>query len=88
MAWQRYEEEYGNLYAVFTTSDTGIIHAVTALIAVESSLTGFPTRIPNGFAVLDIEVTTTSIHGNTVIAVARDTAELGILVEIVTTCSI
>ena len=56
---------------------------MTALVEVERSLTGFPTWIPNRVAILDVEIASTVVHRHIIVAIARDTAELGILVEAV-----
>ena len=61
---------------------------MTALVAVEGSLTGFPTWIPYSTAVVDVEVTTTGIHRYAVVAIACDATELGIFIEVVATGSI
>ena len=57
---------------------------MAALIRVERRLAGFPTGIPNGSVVVDVEVASTIVHGYSVVSVAGDAAELGILVEVVT----
>ena len=61
---------------------------MTALIAVEWGLAGLPSWTPHRVAVVDIEVTATSIHGHTIIAIAGDAAELGILIEVVATSGV
>ena len=80
---QRYEEEHAGLYAVFLARDAGVAHAVTALIEVEGCLAGLPAWVPDGVAVLDIEVSSAIVHRYIVVAIAGDTTELGILVEAV-----
>ena len=85
---QWHEEQYAGLDAVFLTRDAGIAHTVTALVEVERRLTGFPSRIPDGVAILDVEVTAAIVHRHVVIAITGDTAELGVLVKTVSTCGI
>ena len=80
---QWYEEEHAGLYAVFLTRDAGVAHAVTALIEVERRLARLPAWVPDGVAVLDIEVSSAIVHRYIVVAIAGDTTELGILVEAV-----
>ena len=58
---------------------------MTALIEVEWRLTGFPTRVPHGIAILDVEITPAVVHRHVVVAIAGDTAELSVLVEAVAT---
>ena len=61
---------------------------MTALVEVERRLAGLPSRIPNGIAILDIEVATAIIHRYIIVAIARDATELGILVEAVAACGV
>ena len=61
---------------------------MTALVEVERRLTGLPSRVPHGVAVLDIEIAAAIVHRHVVVAIARDTAELGILIEGVATSSV
>jgi hypothetical protein len=61
---------------------------MTALIEVERRLTGFPSRIPDGVAILDVEVAAAIVHRHVVVAITGDTAELGVLVKTVSACCI
>jgi hypothetical protein len=54
---------------------------MTALIEVEGSLAWFPTRIPYGTVVVDIEIASTIVHGYVIITITGDTAELRVLIE-------
>ena len=81
---QGYEEEHRSLHTVLLTCDTGVTHTMTALVEVERRLTGLPTRIPHGIAILDVEVAATVVHRYVVVTIAGDTTELRILVEAVT----
>jgi len=54
---------------------------MTALVEIEWSFAGLPSWVPNCVAVLDVKVSATIIHGNIVVTITSDTAELGILVE-------
>ena len=85
---ERYEEEYTRLYAVLAARDAGIVHAVAALVAVERCLARFPSRVPYGIAIFDIEIATAVIHRHTIVAITGDATELGILVERITTCCV
>lgn len=82
------EEEDACLYTVLAARDAGIVHAVAALIAVEWRLAWFPAWIPDGIAILDVEVATTIIHRYPVVAIAGETTELGILIERIPTCCV
>jgi hypothetical protein len=57
---------------------------VTALVEVERSLTGLPSRIPYSIAILDIEISTAVVHRYIIVAITGDAAELCILIEAVT----
>ena len=85
---QRHKEEHAALDAVLTTGHTGVAHAMAALIEVEWCLARFPTRIPHGVAVADIEIATAIVHRHTIIAITCQTAEFGILVKGVATGSV
>ena len=61
---------------------------MTALIKVERCLARFPTRIPYGIAILDVEIPPAIIHRHVVVAIAGDTTELGILIEAVAAGSV
>ena len=82
---QRHKEQHRGFNTILATRNTCIVHTVTAFIRIEWRLARFPTRTPNTVAILDIEVTATSIHRHTIIAIARDATELGILIEVVAT---
>ena len=86
MEWN--EEENACLHPVLAARDAGIVHAVAALIAVEWRLAWFPAWIPDGIAILDVEVATTIIHRYPVVAIAGETTELGILIERIPTCCV
>ena len=73
---------------VLSALNGGIVHTVTALVEVKRSLAGFPAGIPYGVTVLYVEVPAARIHRHTVITVACDAAELGILAETVAACRI
>ena len=75
------EEEQAGLNAVFGSGDAGIAHSMTALVAIEGCLAGLPCRRPYAAAFVDVEVASPVVHRHAVVAVAGDTAELGILVE-------
>ena len=82
---QRNEEKYACFESVLSSSDTGIAHAMTAFVKIEWCLTGFEARIPyHSFPLLlvnNIEIPPAIVHRNTIVAVAGDAAELGILEE-------
>ena len=77
------EEQHAGFHAVLGAGDARVAHAVAALVAVQRCLARFPAGRPHRVAVLDVEVASAVVHGHAVIAVARDAAELGILVEAV-----
>ena len=76
-----HKEQYGCLQAVFCACDTGVSHAVAALILVQWSTAGLPAWIPHGVTVLDIIIAAAIVHGDAVIAVTQYAAELCILAE-------
>ena len=75
------EEQHAGLDTILATSNAGVAHTMTALVEIEWSFAGLPTWVPNGVAILDIKVSATIVHGNIVVTITGDTAELGILVE-------
>ena len=82
--FERYKEQNRCFDAIFCSRDAGIIHTMTALIKVKWRLTRLPTRIPYRSIIVDIEIPAAIIHRHTIIAVASDAAELGILIEVIT----
>ena len=56
---------------------------MTALVEVERSLTGLPSRIPYSITILDIEISTAVVHRYIIVAITGDAAELCILIEAV-----
>ena len=52
---QRYEIKYAGLYSILAARDAGVVHTVTALVAVEWCLAGFPAWVPdNGLGLLAV----------------------------------
>ena len=80
-----HEEQDIGLEAVLLPRHAGIAHAMPALVGIQFRLAGFPARIPDRIAVLDIVIAPARIHRHTVIAVPENTAELGVLAEAVAT---
>ena len=80
---QGHKEQHRCLDTVLAARDAGVVHAMTTLIAVERRLAGLPSRVPHGAAIVDVEVAAAVVHRHAVVAVARQAAELGILVEAV-----
>ena len=58
---QGYEEQHAGLYTVLGTGDARVAHAVTALVTVQRSLAGLPSRRPDGFGVLIEAVSSGSV---------------------------
>ena len=85
---QRHEEQHTGLHTILTACDARIAHAVTALIEVKRCLAGLPSWIPNGVAILDVEIASAIVHRHIVVTIARDATEFGILVKTVATCSV
>ena len=54
---------------------------MTALVAVQFSLGGLPAGIPDGIAILNIEVFAVDIPGNAVVAITGHTQKLSILIK-------
>jgi hypothetical protein len=83
------DEEKGiGLQAVLAALDPGITHAVPALIAVQGGLAGLPAGIPHAVSILDIIIPAPCVHGNAVIPVTQDAAELGVPAEAITACGV
>ena len=80
---ERYEEENRGFDATLRPCDAGVVHAVAAFVCVERCLAGFPSGTPHRATIVDVEVAATGIHRHAIVAVARDTAELGVFVETV-----
>ena len=76
------EKRFG-FEAVLLTADTGISHTVTAFIEIQRRAHWLPSRRPDAFPVIDIEIPSAGIHRNAIVAVAEDSAEFCILVEAV-----
>ena len=75
------------LQAVFNTCKNAVAHAVTALIAVKLSLYRLPAWIPNGIAVLYVEIMTAIIKRNIIVTITCKSQQLCILIEaIAATC--
>lgn len=85
---KRNKEEHTCLHTVLASRNAGIVHTVTALVAVEWSLAGLPSGIPHGVAVLDIEIAAAIVHRHTIVSVAGDTPEFCVLVEGIAACCI
>ncbi len=84
---ERNKEEDTSLHTILAACDAGIVHTMAALIAIEWSLARFPTWVPDGVTVLDVEVATAIVHRYPVVAIAGDAAELGVLIEgVATSC--
>ena len=74
--------------AVLLAGDDGVAHAVTAGVSVQIGLDRRPARRPYGLAVLDVEVTAAHVNRYVVVAVTGDSAETGILVEVIAAGSV
>jgi hypothetical protein len=85
---QRNEEEHAGLHAPAAARDAGVVHAVAALIAVERRLAGLPSGVPDGVAILDIEIAAGVIYRHIVVPIACDASELGILAEGISSCRV
>ena len=80
---QWHKKEYGSLHAVLASRDACVAHTVAALIGVERGAAGFPSGIPDGVAVFQVEVASVVVHWHVVVAVTCNAAELGVFVEAV-----
>ena len=54
---------------------------MTTLIEVEWCLARLPSRIPHRAIVVDVKIASAIVHRHVVVAIASDTAELGILIK-------
>ena len=84
----RNEESSLSLESVLLAGDDGVAHAVAALVAVELGLYGGPAGIPDGVAVLDVEVSAAHVYRDVVVAVTGDTAQTSVLIEAVSACGV
>ena len=84
----RYEESHFSRDVVLLAGDYGIAHAVTAGVSIQISLYRRPARRPYGLAVLDVEVTAAHIYRYIVVAITGDSAETGILIEVIAAGSV
>ena len=85
---ERYKEKHTCLHTVLRASDARVVHAMTTFIAVERCLARLPSWVPNRVTILNIEVTTAIVHRHSIVAIARDATELGILEERISTSSV
>ena len=58
---------------------------MSALVGVERRAARFPSRTPYRVAILDVEIASVVVHRHIVVAIAGDAAELGILIETIST---
>ena len=56
----------------------GIAQAVAALIAVQLCLGGLPAGVPDGIAVLDIEIVAVAVQRHGIVAVTGQAEQLGV----------
>jgi hypothetical protein len=54
---------------------------MTALVFVQWRLAGFPSGIPYILSVIDVEIAAAVIHGNAIVTIAGNAAELGVFEE-------
>ena len=73
---------------ILLAGDDGVAHAVTAGVSVQIGLDRRPARRPYGLAVLDVEVTAAHVNRYVVVTVTGDSAETGILVEVIAAGSV
>ena len=78
-----HEEKGLHTESVLFAGDCGVSHPMPAFVEIKDGLAGLPARIPHGIAILDIEITASGVHWHSVVAVAENPAELGILAEAV-----
>ena len=81
------EQDFGR-NAVLFSGNAGVAHSVAAFIAVQSGFAGFPARIPDGASVLYVVVTAAVVHGDAVVPVPKDAAELCVFCKAVAASSI
>ena len=86
--FQRHKEKHGSLHAVLSSSDAGIAHAMTALVFVQWSLARFPSGIPYDSLLFplstllyNVEIAAAIIHGNAIVTITGNAAELGVFKE-------
>ncbi len=67
--------------SILLAQDGAVAQAVAALVLVELGLDRLPARVPDGAAIVHVEVTTAHVVGHVVVAVAGQTTKLGVLPE-------
>ena len=85
---QRNKIQHARANIILRARDTRIVQAVTTLIPIQFRLARLPAWIPDSIAIFYIEVSSDAIHRHAVVSIACDTAKLGVLVEVITACSI
>ena len=85
---------YGNkdqilcFQTIFLRGKTGIAQAVAALIGVQLGFRGLPTGVPDGIAVLDIEIVAVAVQRHGIVAVTGQAEQLGVFIKAVSSGSI
>ena len=83
---QRNEIQATDSQPVFLAGNPGITHTVTAFVEIQRGLARFPARTPHRPGVIDIEIPSSGIHRDTVVAVAGDSTELRVPAEAIAAC--
>jgi hypothetical protein len=78
---QRHKEKYTGPDPIFHAGDPGIAEAMPAFIFVQRSSGWFPPRVPNCFAILDIEILSSVIDRHIVVPEPGNPPVFGILEE-------
>ena len=78
-----YEQLLRGGHAVLLALDHGVAQAVAAGVAVQRGLGGLPAGVPDGIAVLDVDVVAVHVQRGAVVAVAGQAAHPGVAVEAV-----
>ena len=79
----RNEEGCFRLQSVLLTGNYGIAHTVAALIEIERSLDRRPAGVPDGAVVGNIEISAAHINRDIIIAIAGNTAQTCVLIEMI-----
>ena len=73
---------------ILSTGDACITHTMTCLVEIQWGAAWLEAWVPNGIAILDIEIAAIVVHRNVVVAITGDTAEFGIHIETISTGSV
>ena len=84
----RYKECSLSLKSVLLTCDDSIAHTMTALIKIKLCLYRWPARIPDSFAVFNIEISSAHVDRHVVVTVTSYSSQSCVLIEGIASCCV